>query len=416
MKCVVAGLVTLLTLGLLPAHAQEASSDEETSDPSFNVRVYPLALWGPTAGWGFGGGFVVNDLFEEDTQILLTAVPAVHESVFTASITTADPYEAPLYGIVNARYETTDRQWYYGIGPGASDATQLALDMESFDARIRLGGYLSDRSLFVQPYLGVAHRTVSSFRSEDEGAFEALSAASRLSLLSAAGDASVGTDNQQTGIVVGFDVGFDTRDRNYLATRGVLVQASAKRYSELGDFDLAFAQYRVEAYGFVPLGRSHAIALRAQSAFTDNQGDVPVPFYFLHRLDGRTVPGLLRERFYGNDLLVLSAGYRFPLFEPGGLLDLSGQITAHAASVYDDFFDQFEAAISFDEDLDPMRDTYPLRPAVSASLHLVPLFRDESYLDVGIGLSPEGITAVRVSFTHHLRNIRPPHQHSGSRW
>lgn len=410
-------LIATFLLGLAPFNGSFAQTQKgvpvgvdttRTTGESLDLglRVYPLAFWGPQSGVGLGAGLSLKHLGWDGSQLLATALPAAHRGVYTLGFATADPYTTPLYGLLDLRVEANGRQWYYGIGPATSADHQIAVDLQSAHARLRLGGYIVPQTVLLQPHVGIAYHFTRSFRNVDDGAVDALDPASRAALLSGAGRLS-GTGDRQTGFTYGFDAVIDTRDLHDRPHRGVMLQARFERYTELRDADLQFNQYEANVSGYLPLAPHHTIALRAQGAVTDAEGTVPIPFYLVPRLDGRAVPGLRRERFFGNDLVLLGASYQFPLHRWLDLFKVEGRVGLDVASVYNDVFDEFEASISFDETLSAPRAQYPLRPAASLGLRLMPLFRDEVYVDVAVGISAEGVTAVRFRFTPSFRALRP---------
>jgi hypothetical protein len=407
-------LLGLLVIGAGSASAQPVAEPE----PAFNVRVYPLDVWNPRAGWGIGVGAVAHHLGRPGSQVLVTAAPAVHESVGTLSIASAHPSVVDTYVVLDARVATTDRQWFYGLGPRSREANLVAVDLTSWWARLRVGHRLGASPVTVQPHLSLLTHDVNGSRNVSPRALSRLDGASIDAIpgaFSPVVDPLPGSAPAlpalQRGVRAGLDLIVDTRDRRYGATRGLLVQATGSFYNEMRDADLRFARLDLRAHGFVPLGGRHRLALGARTAVTHNGGDAPVPFFLLPNLDGRTVPGWARDRFVGADLVSLRALYRFPLVQFRDLLTVEGHLGVHAASVYDDLGEQFAFDLSFDERIGASS-TVPLRPAASTGLRLGPLFRDETYVDVALGLSPEGVTGVRFTFVQSLRSLRPAHHRS----
>lgn len=380
----------------------------DSSDVAVNLRPYPLALWGPRAGLGLGAGLVVHNLGLDGSQWLLTAAPAWHEQVGTFSFATSDPRTAHNYALLDARLAHTDRLWFYGLGPRSSNDSQVALTATSFDARLRFGRSFARQRVLVQPHVALKQHHVTSVEDVDDGAVDALDPASQANLRAVSGDGDVLGD-RQLGIRYGLDVAYDTRDRRHGATRGVLLQATVLRHAGLLDGDLRFDQLTLDGYGFVPLGRRHRLVLRLRLDATRDRGDAPIPFFLLPSLDGQLVPGFARHRFVGSESLVSSLVYRFPLVQISDLFVLEGHAGVHAATVYDDLADQFTLDVSFDETLDAERDAVPLRPAASTGVRLGPIFRDETYVDVAVGVSPEGVSGVRLSLVRSLTSVRPPH-------
>ena len=410
------GWIASLVLLLIAASAVPASGQpSDDPAPAFNLRVYPLDVWNPRAGWGIGVGGVAHHLVRPGSQVLLTAAPAVHESVGTLSIASASPSTAETYVVLDARAATTDRQWFYGLGPRSREATQVAVDLTSWRVRLRVGQRLGTSPVTVQPHVALVEHDVNGARNESPRALSSLDGASIASIpgvfspvVDPLPGAAPALPSRQRGLRAGLDLIVDTRDRRHGTTRGVLLQASGSVYDEVRAADLRFVRLDLRAHGFVPLGGRHRLAVGLRTAITDNVDDEPVPFYLLPTLDGRTVPGWARGRFVGSDLLRLRALYRFPLFRFRDLLTVEGHVGAHAASVYNDLGDEFAFDVSFNEVLDP-GSTVPLRPAASTGLRLGPLFRDETYVDVALGVSPEGVTGVRFTFVQSLRSLRPAH-------
>jgi hypothetical protein len=335
---------------------------------------------------------VVHDLGRPGSRILASGAVAQHASVVALSVTsTTERRAADRYVVVDARWADTDRQRFYGRGPAASSDARLNLDLRSWWARLRVGVRLLG-GLRVQPRVSVVGGEVRPGSPADLPAGTASGAEARL-------------------LQPGVDVILDTRNRTAAATRGVRIQAGAFRAFGLDDSALRYDRLSLAAQGFLPLGGRHRLAGRLRVDATARRGDARVPFFLLPRLDGRTVPGFARGRFFGSERVVASALYRFPIARPWNLFHLDGHLGVHAASVYDDF-GQFTPAVSFDERLDAGRTTYPLRPAVSAGLRLGPVFRDETYVGLAAGWSPDGLTLVHFRLGSPLDLIHPPH-HAG---
>jgi hypothetical protein len=126
-------------------------------------------------------------------------------------------------------------------------------------------------------------------------------------------------------------------------------------------------------------------------------------------LGGSQVPGWDRHRFVDSGRLIGSVLYRFPLARPFNVIRLDGHLGVHAASVYDDVFSDAAFDLTFEEspNLDPS--SAPLRPAASIGTHISLLFRELPALDLAVGLSPEGVTAVRFTLSQDLQALRPSH-------
>ena len=405
-------LVIRLSTGLFVSAAwaqpTDASTDASTPRaPSLNLRVYPFDVWGPVAGWGVGAGVVVHNGVRRGDQWLLTAAPATHERVATLSFASASPLEATTYVLIDGRARTTDRQRFYGLGPGTQDDTRLHVTMDELWLRMRAGHGWRDRTLLLQPMLMLRRHAVRDVEVGEGRPFRGASATHFSAPLLA-------SDRTLWGMQGGIRLAYDTRDRFRGTTRGLLVQASGSGYNELSTGNVQVGRLTFGAYGFLPLGGDHRLALRFQTTMSNSFGDDTAPFYLRPKLGGRSVPGLDHDRFFGADRVVTSVLYRFPLIRLRDLFELEGHVGAHAASVYDDLSEQFALDLSFDEQVQA-DDSVPLRPALSTGVRLGPLFRDETYFDLAMGISPEGVTGVRLQFIRPFSSVRPPH-HNGATW
>ena len=373
-----------------------------------NLRVYPLAVWGPRAGFGGGAGLVVHNPVGTGTQALFTVAPARHDQSGTVTLaTTGDVNTARRFALLDARIRHTDRQWFYGLGPASSEENRATLDLWSWNVRLRSGLRFWDRRLLVQP-----HVRVTQFRSnslESRPASRAPDGSDHLADLS--GPDGILADDL-TGIVVGTDAAVDTRDRASAPVRGLLVRGSAERFTGFDAGDPTFDRFSGEIGGWVPLGGRHRIALSASAQLTRKRSGAVVPFFLRSSLDGSRIPGYARDRFVDNDRFVAGALYRFPLYEYGNVFAVEGHVGVHAGSVYRDLFDQFDLSVSLDDSpvsRNRANEPVPLRPAVSAGIRAGPLFRDQSFLDLAIGLSPEGVSGVRFTFVQPLTPLRQAH-------
>jgi len=391
-------LCVLVTFGVytLPAHGQ-SSFPGASSSPSLNLRVYPSDFWGPRVGPGVGLGLVGHNLVRSGDQWLLTGAPALHEQVATLSFATANPRRISKYVLVDDRILHTDRDWF---GPAGSD-DRITLKRSAFRARVRAGQTLFAQRLLLQPHLTLSSHDVAKVD---------LPTSTTVDLVGL-GPASF-PRGAETGLRVGGAVQLDTRNRRVLTSRGLLLQATWDRYIAIDGSALHFDQVDFDAYGYIPIWGLHRVVLRGSTTLTNALNSTPVPAYMLPTVGGTGVPGWARSRFVGPDRFIGSLLYRFPLRQYGNLAVIEGHLGVHAAGVYGDLGDQFTTSVSYDENV-PLRDgSIPLHPSASAGIRFVAPFREHTSLEFAIGLSPEGVSAARVSFVRRLQSIRPPHHAS----
>lgn len=380
-QCV--GLIGLLLLPTaLPAAGQpNAAFPGEGTAPTYNLRVYPTDFWGPRVGPGVGVGVVGHNLTRRHDQWLLTVGPALHEQVGTLSFASANPTRARRYVLADTRVLHSDREW---IGP-------WRLHRSAVRTRLRVGQMLLNDHLLVQPHVVALFSTVSDVQRRDDRSVP---------------PASRPRTTDYTGLRTGLDLRLDTRTRANRSARGLRLQGTWDRYLPVDGTGLQFDQIDLDLYGTLPIWDLHRLQLRTSMTLTRNRADVPIPPYMRPTLSGTVVPGRTRGRFLGNDRLLGSLLYRFPLYQIGQLGAVEGHLGAHLANVYTDLGTEFTSAIRFD---DRAADNSPLRPSASVGLRLAMPFRHRSSAELALGVSPDGVSAVRVSFTRRLQALRFPH-------
>jgi len=346
-------------------------------------------------------GLVAHNLARRHDQWLVTAAPALNEQVITASFASANPQRANRYALVNVRGLHTDADW---LGP--SDR-RTVLNRSAARVRVRGGQHLLAHRLLLQPHLTLGRHRVGAVERPSSGAPSSIGP-----FLPTAGQT-------QTGARVGLDVQFDLLDDPQVPTRGVLLQGTWARYVPIAGADLQFDQLDLDAYGYAPLGGAHRLAARASLTQTRTRTSVPIPAYMLPTLGGSEVPGWGRGRFIGPDRLLASALYRFPLLHYNDLATIGGHVGVHVAGIYNDLGDQFAADVSFQNDSfgdDVILDggKRPLLPSASVGLRFAMPRRDHVSWELAVGISPEGVSAVRFSFARALQALRPPHHTSAN--
>jgi len=195
------------------------------------------------------------------------------------------------------------------------------------------------------------------------------------------------------------------------ASSTVELQAGWERYAAVDDTDLRFDRVDVSAEGILSLHGVHRLVSRVNVTTTRPRTSTVVPIFLLPRLDGTLAPGWARGRFVDRDRLVGHLLYRFPLWSVGEVVAMEGHLGGHLAGTYHDVGEQFTTDVQFDEP-DPTNPARPLRPSVSLGLRLSAPIRPNASMDLALGLSPEGLSAVTFSFRQRLQALRAPHHAS----
>ncbi|MFP4228685.1 MAG: hypothetical protein ACLFTE_07650 [Salinivenus sp.] len=367
-----------------------------------------MDFWGPRVGPGAGAGLVVHNLVRNHSQVLATAAPALHEQVTTLSFVSASPKRARQYLLVTGRAMHTDRRWFYGLGPAAGEDERLSLRQTSARARIGFGQQFFDRRLHVRPQITLHHIRTTGL----SGTPSNLSPRSERHVGRLLGSGPPGS--QQTGLLVGARLEYDTQAARASSARtsSLRLNGSWNRYVDLRGTPLSFDQLALSARGDLFLSGRHRIQLRSDLVRTWSRDRAPVPFYYRPTLDGSVVPGWARSRFVGNDRLVAQAQYRFPLADASPFVTLDGHVGVHAGAIYDHLPSQFSPVVSFERTLSPGASTYPLRPSASLGLSFRVPMRPRTAVDVALGVSPEGVTATRLTIDRPLHLVRPSHHSS----
>lgn len=409
-------MAVLLIFAAGPLGASAQSTDdrsEESEELWLNVRAYPLSFWGPRAGLGAGAGLIAHNVARTDDELLLTAAPARYEQVATLSYATRHPTVAETFGIFSTRYARTTRDWFYGFGPFSDADTRVAFELQTIQSGLRVGTRLLP-SVRLQ-----GHGRIEHYRLYDA----ALPGASGTDPAVAYARSVLGLDTDvrrsgarltHTGAVGGLDLTYDRRDRTALTRSGVLVRITGEGHATVGGAEASFLRSDVELAGWLPIAGRHRLAVRLRLTQTHAIDDTPTtPHFLLPVLDGHLVPGLQRRRYTGADRLLASALYRFPIASVAGFT-IDGHAGVHAASAYTDIGDQFDLRFNGWTAPEP-GPTVPLINAASAGVTIGPIFRDETYLDLAVGIGPEAVTGVRFTFTQSINSPRPPH-HVSNEW
>jgi hypothetical protein len=403
-------LALLLSVSDTTALSDSASSPApspavaDTTDEGIDVglRIIPSGFYSPSKGFGAGGGVALGNLVAPGTELVLTAQVMQRFRRYRASLFTSDPFRTPLFVGVTGEYVGTSVRSFYGLGPQSREASKVYVDLQEVEAEFRLGWYpFNTGPLLIQPVVRLLHTHVHSFRDRRENAVLTLDARSQRSLFEA-------VERPTTGVTYGLEVALDGRDRLLYSTRGALLLLTARRYDGLGDRPFRYYASTASFYGFVPLPpHRHVLFSRAIVALTRRIGDEPIPFYALPVLDDDLIGAYPGHRFNGHDLLVITAGYRFPLLTLYDWFALDAHVAVSAANAYDNLFEQFEPGIAFDTDLTDEGGRTRLRPSLTIGGRLVNLDRDRVIVGGQIGVGPEGVRFASLRLVYGIRDVRP---------
>ncbi len=388
---------------LLPAElaAQDTSADAaDVHQVETSFLFYPAPIWSRTTGFSAGAGYEIENFPIPNSSLQATVKPGQHMGRYALTYALGSPYDDLIYLVPDLYYETTGRHWYYGMHTTSSRDDEVAVEKEMVKAELRLGIQPFGGMLRLQPSAAYVRHHVHGYETFSPGAVQRLSPLSQLYLFYAAGETS-DAPRYQEGLTVGLSGALDFRDRPARPRRGLLLEASAHRSEFRATPNIAFDRFEAYAYGYIPV-RDNTFAVRVVAMNVNHKSKAPIPFYMHPTLDDRLLPGYSRNRFYGNDLLALTAEYGVTLFQMVGFAAMDALLSAGVGNVYLDMFREFEPAISFDED-PGAGPRYPLRPSVAAGFNLQGYDTDGWSMRVLLGWGVEGVRLVRFAFVHDMR-------------
>jgi outer membrane protein assembly factor BamA len=110
---------------------------------------------------------------------------------------------------------------------------------------------------------------------------------------------------------LGLVVNYDTRDNIYATWKGEYVAFLAFVYDKLLGSDFNFVRYALDLRKFFPVFGTHTIAVQALLTLANGLE----PFYTLAGLGGDVnMRGYYQNRYQANDMFVLQADYRIPIY------------------------------------------------------------------------------------------------------
>lgn len=374
----------------------------------FIARVAPSALYSSNRGVGIGGGVGVRNLVGPGSLATLDLRLQQRAQSIVFGFYTGDPYVAPLYGFAAAEASTTQRRRYYGIGPFTEGDDAFFLNHDAASAEARLGWYpFGDTRLIVQPG---ARLLYDRFKGIDEA-----SPVRDVGVLDPASRAALDVeDTSRYGVSLGLEVGSDLRDWRAYPRRGTFGTVEGRRFVALDGSDLRFNRFAVSTIGYLPIrgrttliGRFNLAVTRSGDGDGDGASD-PIPFYYLPTLDDRIAAPYENDRLVGRDVMVGGLGVRLPIWDFIGAYGFDALVMGFVGNVYDNVFEQFRPAITFESDTPPGANVgAPLRPALGLGVGLVNLDRERVVIGGLIGIGAGGIQLATLRIAYDLRDARP---------
>jgi hypothetical protein len=203
---------------------------------------------------------------------------------------------------VDLRYRDFPQEDFFGMGPQSreEDRTNFRLKNASYDAVI---GYRFSRWLRIGTRMGFQQFSIGGGTDDRFPDTQALFNET----------SAPGLTEQPDFFLLRPFVLFDYRDVSGNPHKGGLWGFSFTRFDDVDKNQFDFNRFIFETRQFLPLfSRSQILALRFFTSLSDADEGSRVPFYLQETLGGGdTLRGFPNFRFQDNDLLYLSAEYRF---------------------------------------------------------------------------------------------------------
>ncbi|MGA7304014.1 MAG: BamA/TamA family outer membrane protein [Rhodothermales bacterium] len=409
----IVGLIVLV-LGMAGARAQTVPStsdstlvDEALDDYQHRIRygflVDPFSIYSSTYGFGIRALATVYNLPFTGSRLRATLAPYQRRGVYALSLRTHDPEVNDVFGLFRVRYETTRAYRYYGLGPNSMKNDQLFVDMDRFEVVARVGFQFAEDRFMIQPFATYSWDKANGLdEGDDPSTLDQRSQDNLAIVLGQVASPSGITDNAQSGVKVGVSLLADHRNRRAYPTAGTLAEITATHYMSRGDFDVSFDQLKFDGHLFVSVAGDHVLAFRALAKTTSSSGNDPVPFYLLPQVDFSLLGGYKGHRLIGDDLLVLTTEYRWPMVNLSDLYQVTGFVQAGVGNVFDDLANM-KLSVSFDRNPDP--NDHGLRPGFGIGLRVAALEQGRDLIYWMLGFSPEGVTLASFRFVVPLTDI-----------
>jgi hypothetical protein len=226
-----------------------------------------------------------------------------------------------------AKYESSPRMDFYGLGPSSQDANRSSYLLQDFAVDFQAGVEVTPRLRIGATGGGIYVRTGRGRRSGVPSTDEEFAPEEA---------PGIGEDPQSYDRWGAF-VAVDHRDSRTGPRSGWLYGARVRQYFDRTDERFSFRQAELEIQQYFPyFNGTRVIALRAATVLSWTGTDHQVPVYFMPTVGrNNTLRGFGRYRFTDNHSLALSAEHRWYVFRG---LDMAifadaGKVVARKADV-----------------------------------------------------------------------------------
>lgn len=393
-------LLLLLILWIAPP-AIAANADTTQARPEYSITPKPEAFYSGSRGVGAGVKISIDHLAFAGSNLQLDLTTMTRHGEYHVFAYSSDPFESQFYVGLGGSYVGTRARRFYGFGPASRKSDGVPMHMRRISGEARIGVRpFEDFPLTLQPSSRIFYTRTQAL-DDTEDLIPNLDPTSSENFLRALTAPS-------TGIDFGVDLILDFMEDPVYSHQGILIQAGFRHHEGLDDDPFHFRSATILLHAVRPVGLWRTVIEgRIVGRVARPVGDRSIPFFALPTLDSDLMGAYSRFRFAGNDMLLASAGLRFPVLDLFDWVGGEAFIAVHLGNTYDDLFSQFSPSVSFDRDIPKDLDRFPLRPALTLGGHLITLDNHRPVLSGQIGISPEGFELASLTFQVDLRTRRP---------
>ncbi len=277
--------------------------------PAPNVSMSPVASYGSNSGLKGGLGFFAKNALSKGDIVRLKGYYSTHDyQRYNFSYRGPELLSERLGLRLSADYRKRPWESFYGLGNNTHKCDEISYTLE----QTRLFGGLTWQTCdgIVAELFGGYTISNTSDGNNDERLSDLDSISTVLSLT----PEQVRSTQHWT---LGAMTEFDWRNHPGRPTRGGAGRIRAAYHRGAGrSSDLEFFRLETAWVQYVELFQNRVLALRGEFTRVDRDETAPsIPFYMRSGLGGKSaLKGYRSGRFTDNDLILLSAEYRFPMW------------------------------------------------------------------------------------------------------
>lgn len=210
------------------------------------------------------------------------------------------------------RYKKRPRESFYGVGMDSDKDKEASYTLENTEFKVELP-LRTFKKLYFSLIGGYTITNLYDGRHPDfEGDLDSIFDDPDFAL-------EPGRLDGSRYLTFGSSLEWDNRNSRGQPSRGTHAYASFIRYAGVNRSDgLDFSQYRVDVRQYLNIWRKRILALRAylQRFDANDANTLATPIYLASTLGGRDgLRGYSRGRYIDNDLAMVSAEYRYPVYD-----------------------------------------------------------------------------------------------------